>query len=149
MMENRVFRAIKMTGLAALLSLAAGQAFAGNVATVQMTPTAIYWQPVVSYEQITLTVSGPSGVTRDSFASGVNPVFDATNLADGSYNYELTVSPQISEHTRSELERSRETGDASIVESLRSSGQLPQGQQQSGHFRVLNGEISTDTASEG
>lgn len=132
-------------------SLSAGSVAArDDVATVSMTPSAIYWQPQIPYEQITLTVSGPEGVSSDTFPNGVSPALQAFNLADGSYNYELTVTPVIDEAVRAELMAARESGDMSVVTKMKRRGFLPSGpMQQSGHFRVVSGEISVDNTPEG
>lgn len=123
---------------------------ANDVATVSITPSAIYWQPQVPYEQITLTVSGPQGVTSNVFPNGVSPSFQAVNLADGSYNYELTVTPVIDDTVKARLMAARESGDMSIVTDLRESGVLPtESLQQSGYFRIMNGNITVDTTPEG
>ena len=128
------------------MAVAAG----GDVATVNMTSSAVYWQPHGPYAQITLTVSGPDGVTSNVFPSGVSPAFQAGNLTDGSYSYELTVTPAIDDETRAKLRQARESGDMSVVTKMKRSGTLPSGPtSQSGHFRILNGAIYVDTTPEG
>lgn len=120
-----------------------------DIAAVSITPTAIIWQPQVGYAQITLTVSGPESVSSDVFPDGVSPALYASDLVDGSYNYELTVTPYISDTVKAELMEARESGDMSIVNELKRSGVIPQEpMQQSGHFRIMNGVIVVDNIPE-
>lgn len=124
------------------LAVAAG----GPVASVDMTPSAIYWEPHGPYTEITLTVSGPGGVTSEVFPDGVTPSFQVAGQVDGGYNYELTVTPVISGRTRAALNASRESGDMSAVRQMQKEGALPArgASKQSGHFRILKGAIFVD-----
>ena len=128
------------------MAVAAG----GDVATVNMTSSAVYWQPHGPYAQITLTVSGPDGVTSNVFPNGVSPAFQAGNLADGSYTYELTVTPVIDDNTRAKLKQARASDDMSAITRMKRSGALPsRATKQSGYFRILNGAILIDQTPEG
>jgi len=128
------------------LAVAAGE----RVATVDMTPSSINWKPHGPYAQITLTISGPDGVTSEVFPNGADPFFQVSGQADGSYNYELTVTPIVSGKVRAALKSARATGDMSAVRQMKRQGGLPSGAtSQSGHFRIIDGAIYTEQAEEG
>ena len=132
-------------------SFSAGTAMAagGVLAKVTMSPSSIYWQPHGQYAQITLTVSGPDGITTQVFSGGVNPSFQVGSSADGNYKYELSVTPVINDAIRAQLREARATGDMSIVSDMKRQGVLPSGPtRQSGHFRIINGAIFVDATPE-
>jgi hypothetical protein len=116
------------------------------VADLNAGPTGIEWRPVVEYERIVLTVSGPGGfILRNEFAAGVSPslaLFDKSGnpLRDGSYNYELRVTPRIAPDVKQKLADARARGkDGAAQAELRQAGRLPQGPVQSGAFAVKDG----------
>lgn len=155
-----IFGAFSLFSLSACSVIASGDEDANNVeiptakeavAKVSMTPSAIHWQPRISYAGIYLTISGPVGVSTTKFPKGIRPSLNIKDknkvMADGLYKYELRVSPEIDDKTRKKLAKARESGDESIVAKLRRSGALPKVPlQQSGHFRIVNGSIFIDTS---
>ena len=144
----RTLTSATTTLVLAFFCMVSGQAVAaeGTVASVVMTPSAIYWKPHGSYAQITLTVSGPEGVTSEVFSDGVTPSYQMAGQVDGSYNYELTVTPVISGSARAALKEARATADMSAVRQMRKEGVLPArgATSQSGHFRIMKGAIFVD-----
>jgi hypothetical protein len=111
-----------------------------NVAEVSIGSSGIYWQPKVSYAQISLTVSCPGGqVFTKTFEGGSSPYLDLSDikgqLIDGSYTYELKVTPLGKKKRRAD-------GD-SLKEKM--SGDIPGFRNliQTGYFTVLGGAIVT------
>jgi hypothetical protein len=125
------------------------------LATANVGPTAIEWQPSTLYEKLVLTVSGPGGlILRREFGAGVAPSFgsfgdDGQPLPDGAYTYELVASPVLDQATRRALAIARRSGDESIVEKLRAAGKLPRDPLiQSGSFSIAEGAIVPQAARE-
>ncbi len=128
---------------------------ARNPARVQPLATAtrsgndINWQPKVEYDNLVLTVSLPNGdVFRQEFGSGQAPQFklvDAKGLAlpDGSYNYELRLTPKISAEVKAALKQAREDdNDAAVEREFKKNGRLPYGEiVQTGSFLIAKGAV--------
>src|SRR6185369_4446263 len=70
---------------------------------------------------------------------------------DGSYTYELRVTPNISSETKEALKAAREAGNgAEVQRELRKKGALPsQPQVQSGSFMISGGSVILPGATEG
>ena len=106
---------------------------------------------------VTLTIIGPDGVTfSKEFKSGNSPEFKLTSskgerLPDGSYTYELRITPNISSETKEALKAAREAGNgAEVQRELRKKGALPsQPQVQSGSFMISGGSVILPGATEG
>lgn len=106
---------------------------------------------------VTLTVIGPDGVSfTKEFKSGNSPEFKLNTgkgerLPDGSYTYELRVTPNISSETKEALKAAREAGNgAEVQRELRKKGALPaQPQVQSGSFMISGGTVILPGATEG
>jgi hypothetical protein len=122
-----------------------------ELATEHVTSGGIYWQINVDYDTVTLTVSGPDGeVFRREFQS--NPSYalvdnDGKPLPDGSYNYELVLTPNVDPTVQEELTLSREEVDKSgplagtkLAQDL---GLSTEPETFSGHFGVFGGSIVT------
>ena len=103
---------------------------------------------------VTLTVIGPEGF---SFSKEFKtpPEFSLISekgerLPDGSYTYELRVTPNISADVKDALKAAREKGNgAELQRELRKRGALPPELVQSGSFLVLNGSAIVAGATEG
>jgi hypothetical protein len=114
------------------------------VADEMIGSSGITWAPKVSYSQMVVTVSRPDGtVFGKTFESGSSPYLDLSSIfgdssCDGSYTYELRVTPVIEKKVR--------VGDGFPVEgrSVRSTKTLTQ----TGYFLVQGGAIVTDTIAE-
>jgi hypothetical protein len=132
--------------LVALCVLGATPGFAAQqpLARMDMGAAQVSWEPLVSYQRITLTVSGPGGTVRHEFAAGQRPSIDLAelgNATDGSYNYELRIVPQVSADVVKALRAARRSGDADVVARLQKEGKLPQVSVQSGTFTVARGTL--------
>ena len=145
--QSRVWMAAVLALVVGLAVAPAAQA-AGPLASMSISPAGLAWQPAGSYEKMTLTISGPGGLTlRREFGAGVSPSFepfaaDGKPLPDGAYTYELSAAPQVDRETRRALANARRTGDDSIVEKLRAEGKLPsEPLVQSGVFKVAGGTL--------
>jgi hypothetical protein len=144
-----------------LMGLAILPAFAGEAreAAVEAPPivalmssgsAGIDWAPLVEYDKLVLTVTGPDDVViRREFKAGEQPSLSLFNrrgqkLADGSYSYELRVVPVFEPEVRERLSAAREAGNtAAVLSELRRAGKLPSASVQSGHFQITGGTLVT------
>ncbi|HJU91815.1 MAG TPA: tail fiber domain-containing protein [Pyrinomonadaceae bacterium] len=125
-----------------------------DFATVTSLGSSVRFDLNASYETVTLSVLSPDGrVFSREFKAGVSPEFrlgdTREKYPDGSYSYELRLSPVLSGSVREELKaaRAKDTSDE-LQRDLKRRGVLPTNPQvQSGGFTVLNGSIvvSSDT----
>lgn len=102
----------------------------------------IVFSPLAAYDALTLTLSGPGGMTwTRNFAPGRMPVIRVadgqTPLEDGHYWYELAAGRSRGAKTRSDLEDGRADGDAATGENI----PLPHPEPLCGHFLVEGGQI--------
>ncbi|HVF58874.1 MAG TPA: tail fiber domain-containing protein [Thermoanaerobaculia bacterium] len=132
----------------ACLALVAGAATAAprQVATLSGGAAGVEFRPVIEYEKLVLTVSGPGGMSfRHEFAQGQAATFSAfakggQSLPDGNYNYELLAVPRFSPEVRQRLAAARTQGnERAVLGELRQAGLLPKGSVQSGGFVMENG----------
>ena len=132
----------------ACLVLVAGAATAAprQVATLTGGAAGVEFRPVVEYEKLVLTVSGPGGMSfRHEFAQGQAATFSAFGkggqaLANGNYTYELLAVPRFSPEVRQRLAAARGQGnERAVLAELRQAGMLPKGTVQSGGFVMENG----------
>jgi len=94
------------------------------------------WNPLVPFHKLTVTVGGPDGnVIKKTFEAGQIPGFDLSDLGnkifDGSYNYELTVTPIVK--NKNGLRGSDTTVNQNLLAGL--------DMVQSGSFTVKGGSI--------
>jgi hypothetical protein len=151
-----VFLAV-LTVSSGLMAQAAPADNDGPVATARVNGTEINWQPKLDYASIVLTVSTPDGeVLRKEFAAGTTISLRLTDakgrtLPEGSYIYELRVTPVIAASTREALAAARKNGtDEELARDLRSKGVLPkQDIVQSGAFSVTAGAFVMGGVEEG
>lgn len=146
---------VLLIGVAALPALAGEAREAAveappAVALMSSGSASIDWAPVVEYDRLVLTVTGPDDVViRREFKAGQHPSLSLFNrrgqkLADGSYSYELRVVPVFEPEVRQKLSAARETGNtAAVIAELRRAGKLPLAPVQSGHFLVSGGTLVT------
>ncbi|MCP5054538.1 MAG: hypothetical protein GY940_45640, partial [bacterium] len=117
------------------------------VADVMTGPNGLSWSPKVSYGQLVLTVSGPNGqVISKTFNAGVTPGFDLGDngmpVLDGSYNYQLTVIPNVLNKGGNPQTGDRGNSNATL-------NGFAKGLTQSGHFTVQGGSIVNGNLQEG
>lgn len=81
--------------VALALPLAAHAQHESTLATVSVAPSRVYWNPVVGYGCLDLTVTtpNPDQTFQKSFASGEYPAFELpAGSPDGAYRWRLTRS---------------------------------------------------------
>jgi endosialidase-like protein len=158
---NSVLRFSGMAILAAAVCLllpvagrAADQQASEQVAQISAGGAAVDWQPLVSYDRLELTVSGPDGtVFHQEFAAGVTPTFGLFDAAgnhrpDGSYTYQLLVAPRVDPRLKRALAAAHAAGDDKAAQDLQKSGRLPQPLVQSGSFAIQGGTLVVAGATE-
>jgi hypothetical protein len=128
-------------GVVALLSAANAGAQAEPVARTTINPALIIWHPVVSYESLTLRVSTPDGEVVSHDFIGNQPVSLSTPSPDGTYTYELRVTPVIDVGVKKSLADARKRGDdEAVVRDFRKRKLIPsEPLTQSGTFSVVRG----------
>jgi hypothetical protein len=106
-----------------------GAPMAGMVAAAQR----VDWTPTVEYSEILLTVVGPADFQfQKSFASGQKPTFEIANdQADGTYTYELRVTPPGPRRIRGSAAQATAESAATTQRPL----------VQSGFFTIRNGSM--------
>ena len=115
------------------------------VAAIGADGGAVVWHPqVADYDGLVLTVSGPAGDFRQEFKAGETPsfsLFDAAgfHVPDGSYAWEIRVTPRIDGATLARNKAARELGLSSVAVGLRGSEASPEEGVQSGFFAVKDG----------
>ncbi|NNE68383.1 MAG: hypothetical protein HKN33_17590 [Pyrinomonadaceae bacterium] len=140
------------TLLVCVTLLLAGIAFGQNkdFAEISNRGNDVTWRITTPHRSVTLSVSSPDGqVYRRVFPSGFNPEFKPSSgpdglIRDGSYTYEITVTPILPKQTIDALARARAAGNEEAVKTdLQKRGLLPEAQISSGSFRVYRGTIFT------
>jgi hypothetical protein len=107
----------------------------GLNATQKFTDTEIGFELAGPYSNVTLTVSGPNGMTASASARSGSPLVDLRKLGtlgDGDYLYQLTAATDEKIPVRSGLDNGRDRGAATSV---------LKGVSTSGHFQVKGGMI--------
>ncbi len=118
----------------------------------------LVWAPVdqerhldeKNYRAFRLNISGPDGkVVEHSFGYGETPML-ATSLNDGHYVWQSTIQPEIDPAIREQLMAVRESGNREAIkkkiEEFQQQGLFPSedeiaSNKQSGHFRVMDGQL--------
>jgi hypothetical protein len=118
------------------------------IAQATLNPAFVSWTPRVQYAALSLRVALPTGrVLSKQFAPGqpvgLNVIDERGKpLPDGSYTYELVVTPQIDPSVKETIAQAREAGDDTIIEQLQEQGVLPRHAiTQTGYFSVARGAI--------
>ena len=127
-----------------------------HFANISSNGSSVRFDVGVPHAAVTLTVIGPDGVAfSKEFKSGNSPEFKLNSakgerLPDGSYTYELRITPNISSETKEALKAAREAGNgAEVQRELRKKGAIPaQPQVQSGSFMVSGGTVILPGATE-
>jgi hypothetical protein len=121
------------------------------VAHVVVTPATVEFQSSAPHDSITLVVNGPNGLTYTKDFAG-NPMVrlqDMHGAADGTYLYELRVTPQISSDVKRQLAEARAANDDAAIDRIMTAAGLKTPPYQSGAFTVLNGAIVSPDLQEG
>ena len=128
-------------GVIALLSAANAGAQAEPVARTTINPALIIWHPMVSYERLTLRVSTPDGEVVSHDFIGNQPISLSAPSTDGTYTYELRVTPVIDAGVKKALVDARKRGDdEAVVRDFRKRKLIPsESLTQSGAFSVVQG----------
>jgi hypothetical protein len=138
----------------AVLALFAISASAQNVGKINAGGAQVEWQVTADNERVSLTVVGPDGFTYEkSFPAGKNPSLRLQDgpkgsLADGSYTYELRVTPKISSEVKKQLTDARAKGDDATVAAIVRANGLHKTTLQSGGFQVSGGMFVSSNATE-
>jgi hypothetical protein len=119
--------------------------------------SSVRWDVSGPHAAVTLSVSSPDGqVFTKEFTAGNAPEFrlvdaNGERLPDGTYIYELRVTPIISKETKEKLKEARIKGNSDeVAREMRKRGAVPSRDQvQSGSFAVVNGMVVVPGASEG
>src|SRR5207245_1927100 len=118
-----------------------------KLANISANGSSVRWEMVASHSALTLTVSAPDGrVFRKEFRAGASPEFilidkQGEKLPDGTYTYELRLTPVFSPGVKEQLAAARARDDDPEAErATRKSGAVPaEPLVQSGSFMILNG----------
>jgi hypothetical protein len=110
------------------------------------------WQLAVSgHERVTLTISAPDGeVYTREFAAGKAVVLnlkDLPSVVDGSYTYQLSFTPRVSQAVKEQLDAARAAGDDSAARAIMKKAGL-EPVTQTGGFAIANGAIVSPEAKE-
>ena len=116
------------------------------IATIHGDSNGVFWaiHQHIQYESIKLTLS--PAFEEEVFVMETNLQPSTDPLVDGSYNYELVVTPLLNSSVRGQLTAARKAADgqeaAGAVRYLKRQGNIPQQRQvQSGHFMILDGQL--------
>ena len=135
-----------------LFTAFASVSFAANgpLTLIGVTPNSIQWRTLVPSDEVTLTISGPDGETVSKTTKGQALVINFKDLGgapvDGSYNYELVITPPIAGTLKEKLKQARKDNDEATARKLVRDAGLNHPLIQSGAFAILNGAfVSPDT----
>lgn len=144
-------RGARIVMLAGMLAGTTGLAAAQPVATTTINPALIVWHPLVqNYASITLRVSTPDGEVISHDFVGNQPVTLSAPSGDGSYTYELRVTPVIDAGVKRTLAAARAQGnDEAVARDFRKRKLIPsESLTQSGGFTVQGGKLIVPTTEE-
>lgn len=153
---------LKVLGVAVLALILAGSAFAaprptvyGQFANTQIDGTVIFWSDIrVDYEieRITLKVAAPCGEFTRTFDPAKTPFFDIAEIereVNGTYTYELVLTPAVDPGVQEELESVRGTSkEDDMLWSFWDKGLIPRGPFRQGGFFEVEGSLIVSQTSE-
>ena len=149
--RSRISLALAIASIAlSPLIASAREVGAEPVAHMVVTPATIEFQSGVPHDAITLVVSGPNGFTYTKEFTG-NPMLrlqDMQGAADGTYQYELRVTPQIASDVKRQLAVARAANDDAAVDRIMTAAGLKTSPYQAGAFSIANGAIVSPDAKE-
>ncbi|MEM7581928.1 MAG: tail fiber domain-containing protein [Acidobacteriota bacterium] len=136
-----------LAGMLALCLMVPGIALGNDVvAEIENTSNALVFYPVIEYDRLVLTVTGPCNYEyREVFDRGT-PYFKLNEQTiDGMYRYSLTVMPSVAPEIIDVLKHARQVGDNKEVDQLCREGKMPGAPAiQSDGFLVSRGKIVFD-----
>lgn len=123
------------------------------IADVEVGSNGIFFQPRISYGQASLTVSCPDGrVFYKLFPQGATPYLGLSdgdwNTGDGSYTYELKLSPRIEKKARKDEKTTNFLQKPMVLSgyfTVRGGGIVPTGRPESGPAASVQVTHSEDT----
>lgn len=145
-MKKGYCKSVLALSVLAAMSLSANGTEVASNATFES--DAIYLDTGVSHGGGILKVAGPGGfLFEQKVAAGSTAIIEMNVLKglaaeDGSYSYELVLSPALSSTQKEMLADLRELGEESMVEDMRKEGSLPAPISAStGSFSIDQGEL--------
>ncbi|MFW6012089.1 MAG: tail fiber domain-containing protein [bacterium] len=149
-MKRHTFKTAGAVFLLAAVLCAPATADRMEVATANVTGGSLHWDVHVGYDGLELTVAGEGRHVARTFESGETPSFslfddEGEPLPDGTYTWELVVSPKLTELDPEEFENLRSSVDGAEVRDARA----PERQVASGAFTVRGGQVVDPNLSEG
>jgi hypothetical protein len=156
-MKNLKYLLAVLSFIACFKVLVLGQSEDKGLASVNGLGSSVRFDVTGPHDGSTLTVIGPDGQVFTKAFKGSQPAEFRLNeakgerLADGTYFYELRVTPIFSSDLKDQLTAARAKGnEAEVQRDLRKRGALPtQPTVQSGSFMILNGQIIVGGLEEG
>ena len=147
-MRNSAFNTLKqqltipLIAAGAFMIMPVASQAAAEVAAMTSHGSAISWHPSGAYESATLRTTNPDGSISEQSFSGHEQISITAPGSDGSYTYELVLSPMIPPGLRAQMEehRANHPGEKFM-------GGI-QGGSQSGAFSVNAGSIVDSTLPE-
>lgn len=123
----------------------------GSVAQISVSPTMVQWKVLVPSESLTLTVTAPNGETY-SFESK-SPVLGVTGkdlggAADGTYIFQLVVTPPIPTSVKQRLKDARKINDDAAARKVARDAGFDRPVFEAGAFSVLGGAFVSPDVSE-
>jgi hypothetical protein len=116
---------------------------------------AVEWPVTANAESVLLTVVAPDGSSYVAdFAAGRTPSVRLRDLGlgkvppEGSYKYELRLTPRISATVKAQLKAARAANDDAAARRIMRDAGIQFATTQSGSFRVINGSIVNPDAAE-
>jgi hypothetical protein len=153
-MTDKLLRALMMSLLLASVAIPATPAGAqvcaplddGRIADAFHEGTVIFWDPVVEFQRITLTISGPCEDIVKVFTPKDEILFDIREIeriTDGQYTWTLRRDASIDPDVQQRLAESRGSGEEDqLWWSYFQQGKIPEGPYtESGSFTVDRGQI--------
>jgi hypothetical protein len=123
-----------------------------DVGTMSGGGPSVSWNvKVTGHDAVKLTILDADGnAIVKSFSAGKNPTFNIADLggivADGQYNYQLTVEPRVSASVKKQLSEARAQNDEAAIRKLQKANGLDRAVTQSGVITIVNNSIISPDA---
>ncbi|HUP47284.1 MAG TPA: tail fiber domain-containing protein [Thermoanaerobaculia bacterium] len=117
----------------------------GAVAPIQVSSTSIRWTVQVPSAGVTVTVMRPDGEAVTKEFRTPNPTLTLQDLGvpleDGTYTWELVVTPPVPAHVQQKMQQARANNDDAAARKILREAGLDRALVESGAFSVLNGSF--------